>query len=107
MDRIDHRDPALKFLRTQADEQGESTVEWTCTTDGNECANTVRGNPMKSTVRWDGDELVISSKGTFNGQDVEIRERWTLAPDGRTITINRHLASSMGETDQTLVLEKR
>lgn len=107
-DKIDHKDQSLKIARTQTNQQGESTSELSCTTDGKECTGTIRGVPLtlKTTVEWDGSALVFDSKGTFNGRDVQIKGKWTLSADGKTITIARHLAGQEGETDQTIVLEK-
>jgi hypothetical protein len=36
-----------------------------------------------------------------------MKDKWTLSPDGKALTINRHFASSMGELDQKIVLEKQ
>jgi hypothetical protein len=106
-DKIDHKDPSLKFTSTQVNQQGEFTREWSCTTDGKECTNTLMGNSWKSIAKWETNTLLIESKGSFNGNDVQTKEKWTLSEDGKTITISRHLASSMGEADQTIVFEKQ
>jgi hypothetical protein len=106
-DKVDHKDPSLKFTSRQVGPQGEITREWSCTTDGKECSNTLFGNTWKSTAKWDANNLVVESKGSFNGNDVQSKEKWTLSPDGKTITINRHLAGPMGEADQTIVFEKQ
>jgi hypothetical protein len=106
-DRIEHREPSLKLTRTQSQGDAEVSADWACTTDGRECLNTARGNPLRSTVRWDGDALLVESRGRFQDQDVRIQERWTLSSDGKTLTVQRHLASERGETDQTIVLERQ
>lgn len=108
-DKIDHQEPNLKIVRTQASLQGESVSELNCTTDGRECASEIRGVSLtlKVTVRWDGDALAFDSQGTFNESVVQIKEKWMLSQDGNTITISRRLASQQGEAHQTIVLEKR
>jgi len=77
------------------------------TTDGKESTNTVNGNEFKSTVKWDGDELTIDTKGSFNGNDFTARDRWTLSGDGKSLTVERHLSSEMGEADQKILFEKQ
>ena len=107
LDSIDHKGSDLKVSVQQSGQMGD--VEWTATytTDGKECANEIRGNPMKSTVTWDGDTLVFDTKGSFQGNEVTLRDRWTISPDGKTRTIQRHASSSMGEADWKLVFEKQ
>ncbi len=106
-DTITHQDPDLKDAFTQIGQMGEVTAEVKYSTDGKETSNTVRGNPIKSTAKWDGEELVVDSKASFNGSDVSMKDRWSLSADGKTLTIQRHVVSPMGEMDQKVVLEKQ
>lgn len=106
-DTIVHNDPDLKDSFTQTGQMGEVTAEMKYSTDGKETSNSVRGNPIKSTAKWEGDDLVIASKVSFNGSDVTMNDRWALSADGKTLTIQRHVVSPMGETDQKIVLEKQ
>ncbi len=106
-DKIKHEDPALKITTTQANQQGEGTFELNYTTDGKESVNEIRGNTMKSTSKWDGDTLVIDTKANFGGNDLTLSDKWSLSGDGKVLTINRHIASPMGEVDQKVVLEKK
>jgi len=106
-DTIAHADPDIKDSVTQSGQMGELTAEMKYSTDGKETTNTMRGNEIKSTAKWDGDELVVASKTSFNGADVTLNDRWSLSPDGKTLTIARHAISPMGEADQKIVLEKQ
>jgi hypothetical protein len=106
-DKITHADPDLVDAYTQSGQMGEVTAEMKYSTDGKETTNTVRGNQVKSTAKWEGDELTIAGKAQFNGADVTLNDRWSLSDDGKTITIHRHVNSPMGETDQKIVLEKQ
>lgn len=106
-DKITHQDPDLKDSLTQTGPMGEVNAELKYSTDGKETTNTLRGNEIKNTAKWEGDELVIAGKGTFNGADITIDDRWSLSEDGKTLTIQRHFTSPMGDTDQKLVLEKQ
>jgi hypothetical protein len=106
-DRITHHGPDLKDSVTQNGPRGEVTVEMRYSTDGRETTNNVRGNQIRSTARWEGDALAIAGKMQMNGADVTLSDRWSLSHDGKTLTILRHVNSSTGVTDQTLVLEKQ
>jgi hypothetical protein len=107
LDTIVHKGSNLKVSVQQASQMGDFEWESTFTTDGKECSNEIRGNPMKSTVTWDGDTLVFDTKGSFQGSEVTLRDRWTLSTDGKARTIQRHASSSMGEADWKLVFEKQ
>ncbi len=104
---ITHEDPKLKVAVKQSREQGDFEWEANYTTDGKECTNEIMGNPMKSVVKWDGDALVIETKGAFGGNEVTMKSRWTLSEDGKTLTVAQKWSSSMGEMDMKMVLEKQ
>jgi len=107
VDKIAHEDPSLKINRNQAGQQGELNYDLNFTTDGKESTNTIRGNSMKSTVSWEGETLVFDSKLSIQDNEITFKDKWTVSPDGKTITINRHAASAQGEIDQKLVMEKQ
>src|ERR1700683_2984928 len=106
-DIITHEDPDLKDSYTQSGQMGELTAVMKYSTDGKETTNSVRGNQSKTTAKWDGDELAIAGKTQFNGADVTLSDRWSLSADGKTLTIQRHVNSPLGETNQKIVLEKQ
>jgi hypothetical protein len=106
-DKIAYDDPVLTDSFTQSGQMGEVTAEMKYSTDGKETTNSIRGNEIKSTAKWEGDDLVIDGKTAFNGADVTLKDRWSLSADGKTLTIQRHVNSPMGETDQKIVLEKQ
>ncbi len=106
-DKITHEDPDLKDTLSQSGQMGEVTADLKYSTDGKETTNSVRGNEIKSTAKWEGDELVINGKGSFQGADITLTDHWSLSGDGNTLTIQRHVTSPMGETDQKIVLEKQ
>src|SRR5258708_5356809 len=66
-DKIVHADPNLAVTTTQTSQAGEGTFELKYSTDGTETTNELRGAPTKSTAKWDGDALMVTTKATFNG----------------------------------------
>lgn len=108
-DKIVHDDPSLRITRAQTTAAGSGTSEFACTTDGKECNVSVTGATIKisGAFKWDDNALVFDGKGPYQGGELVTHEKWILSPDGMTITIQRRLSAPMGETDQTLVLEKQ
>lgn len=105
--KVTHEDPSLKVASKMSTDNGDMEFESTYTTDGKECTNQFGPNPMKSTLKWDGDTLVIDTKGQFGDNDFTLQDKWDLSTDGKTLTLRRHWASSRGEMDQKIVFEKQ
>lgn len=106
-DVIEHADPALKISVSSTGAQGAQNYVVNLTTDGKEATNSFGPNPAKSTATWDGNKLQVNTNLKFNDQDVAIKSIWTLSPDGKTLTLNTHFTSPMGEADQTLIYDKQ
>lgn len=107
VDKIEQSDSVLKINRAQSNQNGEMTYDIAFTLDRQESTNTVRGNPLKSTAKWDGDSFLIETKLKMQDNDIQINDRWTFGEDGKTILIARHLKSNQGEADQKLVMVKQ
>ncbi len=105
-DVIEHNDPALKDTVTQDSAQGNQTFALSYTTDGKEVTNQQGPLSVKSTLAWQGADLVVNSKTNFNDNDITLKSVWTLSADGSTLTENVHYTTPMGETDQKLVFDK-
>jgi hypothetical protein len=106
-DVITHKEPSLSDSVTAENAQGKQEYTVNYTTDGKEVVNKIGPREVKSTVKWAGSNLVISSKFVYNDSDVTSEVTWALSPDGKTLTINAHFNSPMGEADQKFVYEKQ
>ena len=106
-EKIVHEDPSLKVNIAQTGGTGDVTYDVVYSTDGKESVNHVGENEFKSTMKWDGDELAVDTKGSFGGTDFTSKDRWTLSADGKTLTIARHVTSAMGDADIKLVFDKQ
>ncbi len=96
----------FKDTMTQKLQRGaEATYDMIYTIDGKECTNHVRGNLVKSTARWEGDVLVIDST-VFTLLKAHIEDRWSISPDGKVITVKRHLTGARN-ADQLVILERQ
>ena len=77
------------------------------TTDGKEVTNQVGPREQKSTVVWQGSNLVVNSKFMAGDAEITTKSVWTLAADGKTLTEDIHAVSPMGELDLKWVFEKQ
>ena len=106
-EKVAHEDPSIKINIAQVGGQGDMTYDMAYTTDGKECVNTVGGNEFRTTLKWEGDDLVADTKGSFDGNDFTAKDRWALSDAGKTMTITRHISTAMGEFEMKLVFEKQ
>jgi hypothetical protein len=106
--KVTQAEPKLSVESKMTGDQGDMTFTANYTTDGKECTNQgFGGSDSKSTVKWDGQTLVIETKGAFGDNAYTMKDKWTLSADGKVLTILRHFSSSMGESDQKMILDKQ
>ncbi len=77
------------------------------TLDGKETVNKVLGNPMTSSIGWDGAVMIMRTWGKFGNTDIMLIDRWALSPDGKTLTIARQFQGHGQVIDQTLVFDRK
>ena len=107
-EKIAHQEPEIKAnVASTGGAMGDMTYDVTYTTDGKESTNKFADNEFKSTAKWDGDALVIDTKGKFGDNEFTSQDRWTLDGDGKTLTMSRHVSSAMGDADMKLVFQKQ
>ena len=107
VDVITHKDPSLSVNVTQEGADGRLQYTANYTTDGKEAVNQIGPREVKSTLKWAGSNLLMTSKLVYNDVDVTGELTWALSADGKTRTVSIHYASAMGETDQKLIFEKQ
>lgn len=103
---VEHKENDLKVNVTQVGQQGELKMELNYSTE-KETTNTFRNTPMKSTAKWDGDKLVVVSKLEFQGNEVVIQDTWSLADEGKTLTLDRKLNTPQGDLEMKHVFAKQ
>jgi hypothetical protein len=105
--KIVHEDPSLKINLAQTGGTGDIAYDTVYTTDGKECVNRIGDNEIKTTLKWEGDDLVADSKGSWDGNDFTAKDRWTLSDGGKTMTVQRRLSAGGTDFDMKLVFEKQ
>jgi hypothetical protein len=106
-DVVVHKEPSLTDSVSAETTQGKIEYVANYSTDGKETTNKVRDRDTKSTAKWDGNSLQIHSVFNINDTEVTANATWTLSGDGKTLNINAHFSSSMGDVEQKLLFEKQ
>lgn len=88
-------------------DMGDMDFDSSYTTDGKESVNPFGPGETTSTLKWDGDTLIIDSKGSFGGGEFTMHDEWQLAEDGKSYTNKRTFTGEMGEMEQSIVMEKQ
>ena len=84
---IDHREPHISkhVQSTTADgKEQETTFEFTV---GAETVNIVQGMAVRTTARWQDDELMIESWMKTPARELHFKDFWSISDDGLTVTM--------------------
>src|SRR5258708_10163780 len=105
--RIDHKDPNIRMVARQSTQTGEQTVVASMRTDGVQTTNATRTGDTKTTGRWQGRDLELTTTKQVDGGEAVTHEIWSLSCDGKTMTSTTHLKTPRGEFHVRMVLEKQ
>jgi hypothetical protein len=106
--KITHAEPKLTVEVKMSGDMGDIEFKMNLTTDGKECTNQgFGGSESTSVLKWDGETLLVDTKGTFGDNAYSMKDKWTLSEDGKVFTILRRFSSGMGDVDQKLIFEKQ
>ncbi|MCE2941201.1 MAG: hypothetical protein ACK53A_07990 [Gemmatimonadota bacterium] len=105
---IEHKEPALSMKTTTTTSRGERTSDQSLTTDGKEVTTTnPRGGTAVSSAKWEGGNLVITSRRTTPQGELTQVQTMILSADGKTLTIDGRAQTPMGEFTTTQVFVKQ
>jgi hypothetical protein len=106
--KITHAEPNLKVETKMSSDMGDMEFSANYTTDGKETTNQgFGGSEAKCTAKWDGETLLMETKGAFGDTAFTMKDKWNLSEGGKVLTVLRHFSSAMGDADQKLVFEKQ
>ena len=104
---IEHADPKVAMKQFQSGgPMGSMTADFTYMTDGAETKNKVRGTEVPSTAKWSGDALKITTKMSWQGNEVNITETWKLTSGGRNLELLREISSAQGSSTMKMIFAK-
>jgi hypothetical protein len=104
---VKHEGAALTMTILQKGPQGEVSSQLAYTTDGKPVTNKMQGGDAKGSAQWIGDKLMIESSREIQGATLTQKDIWTLAPDGKTLTIDSRVTLPNGGFDIKQVFEKQ
>lgn len=104
---VEHKGAELVVTIDEITDRGTVHGVARYTTGGEDCVNDVLGNPMTSSIGWDGAVMVIRTWGRFGNADIVLVDRWSLSPDGKTLTIARQFRGHGRVVDQMLVFDRK
>jgi hypothetical protein len=102
--KIEHQEPKIQISSTVQ----EKPVTFRFAVDGNEHANTALFTKLTTTARWEGNALILTSKmiGKDN-KELTAKERWTLAPNGRKLSMQGYFETGTLKKNQLLEYERQ
>jgi len=108
VDTITQDGPSVKIAVDQkGGMMGDMAYTEALTTDGTSATWAgMGGSQVTGTAQWNGDALVVDQKTSFQGNDVKIKDTYTLSADGSTLTDVTHVESGMGNFDTTTIFTK-
>lgn len=109
VDTIADSEPSLKITVDQkGGMMGDTNYSEALTTDGKDASwPGMGGSQVTGTAHWEGNALIVDAKTSFQGNDVKIKDTFTLSADGSTLTDVTHIESGMGNFDTTNVFTKQ
>jgi len=109
VDTITESGDSMKIVAAQkGGMMGDTNNTETFTTDGKPSTWDGMGNTkVNGTAQWDGNNLVVDAKTSFQGSDVTIKQTYSLSADGKTLMCVLHAGTSMGNFDSTSVYDKQ
>jgi hypothetical protein len=105
--RLEHKGMDLVVTIDEINERGTVHGVARYTTDGQDSINDVLGSSMTSSIGWEGNVMVMRTWGKFGNADIMLIDRWSLSPDGETLTIARRFQGHGRVVDQTLVFDRK
>jgi hypothetical protein len=104
---VEHKGAELVVTIDEINERGTVHGVARYTTGGEDVVNDVLGNPMTSSISWEGAVMIMRTWGKFGNADLVLVDRWSMSPDGRTLTIAREFRGHGRVVNQALVFDRK
>jgi hypothetical protein len=104
--RIEHREPRFTAHLTIILDGKPFDSTFELLSDGREVTETHRGRPTVSTLRWDGDALVVTWRSQGPDGDVTLSFRYELQDGGRRLRAAEQIRGGGRDQDNLWVFER-
>ena len=99
---------SIKLVQAVSTPMGDQNQTQELALDGQERTMPgMDGEPATSAAKVEGDAMVVNTKMSRQGADITMTSRWTLSPDGKSLTVARDIATPMGALTMKLVYDKK
>jgi hypothetical protein len=105
--RIEHRDPTFRYKAVLKSETDLVQYEFELQTDGREVAGTQQGMATASSLRWEEEALVLSSRIQRSSGEMKIVFRYELLDDGRRLRAVEQIRGAGRDQDNVWIFERR
>ena len=104
----------IKVARTSMRDQGDMSYTLTLKLDGSDVPTPAGTFPadspfqiVSSKAEWDGANLSVTQKTTFQGNPGSLKAKYSLSPDGKVLTISTDISLPMGDFTIKSVYDKQ
>lgn len=105
---IQDNEPSVKIdTSLSGGQMGDINFTTNVTTDGKESTSTIMGNEAKNTAHWEGNSLIVNTTASFQDNAMQIKNTYTLGPDGKTLNLTSEFGGANGNMVQKLVFDKQ
>ena len=105
--RIEHHDPTFRYKAVLKSETDSVQYEFELQTDGREVAGTQQGMTTASSLRWEGEALVLSSRIQRPNGEMKIVFRYELLDAGRRLRAVEQIRGAGRDQDNVWIFERR
>ena len=104
--RIEHKEPTFKCHMTIVFDGKPVDTKYEMLSDGRETVATEQGRRTASSLRWDGDALVATSRVAIPNGEMTISFRYELEDGGRRLRASEQLRGGGRDQDNVWVFER-
>ena len=105
--RIEHRDPAFRYQATLMSETGKVQYEFELPSDGKEVSGSQGGTTAVSSLHWEADALLLTSRMQLPNGELRITFRYELVDGGRRLRAVEQLRGGGRDQDNVWIFDRR
>jgi hypothetical protein len=105
--RIEHRDPTFRYKAALESANGPLQYEYELRSDGREVGFTQQGLTTVSSLRWEGEALVTTSRIQRVDGELRVSSRYELIDAGRRLRVVEQVRGGLRDQDNTWVFDRR
>jgi hypothetical protein len=105
--RIEHRDPAFRYQATLVSETGKVQYEFELPSDGKEVSRSQGGMTAVSSLHWEADALLLTSRMQLPNGELRISFRYELVDGGRRLRAVEQLRGDGRDQDNVWIFDRR